>query len=183
MPDGGNIAMELAEDHAYIQGLLTQAMGLSPGDSGRRGVINEASVWLLRHTSAEERFLYPAIREHLPEGDGLALEQELERVRIVGLIEGVAERENQDEVFEELLQQLFVAVGVHITALDTTLLPMLLDTCLPEEAEDLGSRIRSVKRGVRARPMADPAHAAAGAQIVENPDSAARWVDPDSAPW
>lgn len=183
MPDGGNVALELAEDHAYIHGLLAQALRLSPGDAGRRRVINEASVWLLRHTAAEERFLDPAIREHLPEGDGLALEQELERIRIADLIEKVAERDDQDETFENLLQQLFLAVGEHISAQDTTLLPMLIDACPPEAIEKLGEQIRSVKRGARTRPIGTAAQAAAAAPLVEDPDAAARWVETDPEPW
>ncbi|HEV2640259.1 MAG TPA: hemerythrin domain-containing protein [Actinocrinis sp.] len=147
MPEGGNIAAELAEDHEHIQSLLTEALALSPGDGGRRSVINEASVWLLRHSTAEERYLYPAIREHLPDGARLARDQERDQAHVAALVEAVAGRDEQDEVFEDLLHQLFIAVGEHIATQDTTLFPLLLDACPPDQADDLARLVQSVRRG------------------------------------
>src|SRR4051794_18632466 len=77
MGHGGDVIAELTTDHEEVEELFTNIQELPSGDARRKHYAEQAIMELVRHSVAEESYLYPAVREHLPEGDSIA-DKELE---------------------------------------------------------------------------------------------------------
>ncbi|MGA5767756.1 hemerythrin domain-containing protein [Streptomyces pseudogriseolus] len=77
MGHGGDVIAELTTDHREVEELFGKIEALPSGDEQRKKYADQAVIELVRHSIAEEAYLYPAVREFLPNGDGIA-DKELE---------------------------------------------------------------------------------------------------------
>src|SRR3954471_16966702 len=77
MGHGGNVIDELVTDHREVEDLFGKIEALPSGDRKRKVYADQATIELVRHSVAEEAYLYPAVREHVAGGDALA-DKELE---------------------------------------------------------------------------------------------------------
>ncbi|GAA1405521.1 hypothetical protein GCM10009639_52560 [Kitasatospora putterlickiae] len=68
MGHGGSVIEELMADHREVAELFDGLQALPPGDDRRRQIVDEFTIELVRHSVAEEQYLYPAVREHVPGG-------------------------------------------------------------------------------------------------------------------
>ncbi|WP_326715769.1 hemerythrin domain-containing protein [Streptomyces sp. NBC_01474] len=68
---------ELTVDHREVDELFIRIEAQPARDTRRRELVDELTVELVRHSVAEEQYLYPAVREHVDGGDALA-DKELE---------------------------------------------------------------------------------------------------------
>lgn len=81
---------------------------------------------LVRHSVAEEEFMYPAAREVLDDGDELAdheLEEHAEAERLMKDLDGL---DPTDPRFDELLTKLIADIRHHVQDEEADLLPRLL---------------------------------------------------------
>lgn len=72
MGHGGNVIDELTTDHREVEELFGKIEALPPGHKDRKLYADQATIELVRHSVAEEAYLYPAVREHVPGGGALA---------------------------------------------------------------------------------------------------------------
>ncbi|WP_329169922.1 hemerythrin domain-containing protein [Streptomyces decoyicus] len=63
---------ELTTDHWEVDELFHQFDDAPPGSEDHRRVVDALTIELVRHSVAEEKYLYPAVREHLEGGHSLA---------------------------------------------------------------------------------------------------------------
>jgi hypothetical protein len=77
MGHGGNVIDELMTDHREVEEFFGRIEALPPGHKDRKVYADQATIELVRHSVAEEEYLYPAVREHLADGDAIA-DRELE---------------------------------------------------------------------------------------------------------
>lgn len=61
----------LMHDHREVEGMFTQLESTTNADQ-RADLVEQVTIELVRHSVAEEQWLYPAVRDTLPDGDGLA---------------------------------------------------------------------------------------------------------------
>ena len=115
----------LSADHHELARLATEleSAGLDPTERARLAEVVVAE--LVRHSVAEEEYLYPAAREALPGGDavteqGLATHRETEAVmkRLQVTSAGTAE-------FEALARRLAALARAHVQLEEGSLLPRL----------------------------------------------------------
>jgi hemerythrin-like domain-containing protein len=118
----------------------------------RRQLADHVIAELVRHSVAEEQFMYPAARKALPNGDELAeheIAEHSEAERLMKALEGV---DPPDPRFDELLGQLIKDVRHHIEDEEQDLLPELARNCSAEELQDLGRKIVQAKKIAPTRP-------------------------------
>lgn len=163
MPVGANVATELAEEHDAIEELIGAVLGTARDDPRRSELVNEVCARFLDHAMAEQRVVLPTIREYLPDGPRLAVRTNREIERAAGVVYRLAEPGALGaDSFDELVRQLVVVLGEHVTEFDQRLLPMLVDGCPPEVFNHLGRQLRVAKEETHAGSLAQRARAMAG---------------------
>ena len=107
---------------------------------------------LVRHSVAEEMYLYPAARKAIPGGDQLAdreIEEHAAAEQVMKDLEKVAP---EDPRFDQLLAQLITDIRGHVADEETDLFPRLQAACSEQELVELGEKVRRAKKVAPTRP-------------------------------
>ncbi|MFC9926470.1 hemerythrin domain-containing protein [Streptomyces sp. NPDC127190] len=152
MGHGGNVINELTTDHREVEELFGRIEALPPGSPERKNLADQATIELVRHSVAEEAYLYPAVREHVPGGDALAdkeLEDHAQAEQIMKDLEGC---QADDPRFDTLMTQLMREIRSHVQDEEQNLFPRLESACPPDALMDLGDKVRRAKKTAPTRP-------------------------------
>jgi hemerythrin superfamily protein len=153
MGHGGNVIDELMADHREVEELFGRIEALPPGDRNQRKMYaDQVTMELVRHSVAEEAYLYPAVREHIANGDAMAdreLQDHAKAEQIMKDLEGCAA---DDPQFDRLMGDLMTEIRAHVADEEQNLFPMLRQTCPPEMLDDLGDKVRMAKKTAPTRP-------------------------------
>ncbi len=133
-----SVVAVLSDEHLQLAKLTTElAESTGPLDDLAETVASIVS----RHLSAEQRYLYPTVRQVLPDGDQLA-EQELSRhAQILSQISELRAEPTHTLRFRELAEQLRSHVNRHAKCAATEIYPRLLELSSHEELSQLGGRV------------------------------------------
>lgn len=152
MGHGGDVIDELMTDHREVEELFGKIESLPPGHRDREVYADQATIELVRHSVAEEAYLYPAAREHLPDGGRPG------RPRARGPRHGRADHEGpggrdaDDAEFDRLIGMLMGEIREHIADEEQNLFPRLRAACTPEQLDRLGDKVRQAKKTAPTRP-------------------------------
>ncbi|MFJ7074077.1 hemerythrin domain-containing protein [Streptomyces sp. NPDC098781] len=152
MGHGGNVIDELVTDHHEVEELFGRIEGLTPGHKDRKLYADQVTMELVRHSVAEEAYLYPAVRKHVPGGDAIAdreIEDHSEAERIMKDLEGC---DAGDPEFDRLIGMLMTEVRSHIADEESSLFPQLRAACTPDALDELGDKVRQAKKVAPTRP-------------------------------
>jgi hemerythrin superfamily protein len=128
----------LTAAHRTVESLLADVETTSDRRLRQRALV-AALAALQRHSTIEERFLYPATRKHLPAGDVLAAHEEREHAEADEKMHRLARLDDTDPEYEPLVSSLFTDIRVHVNEEETELFPRLRAACDPETLRRLGS--------------------------------------------
>ncbi|MFE1285710.1 hemerythrin domain-containing protein [Streptomyces sp. NPDC058751] len=152
MGHGGNVIAELTTDHREVEEIFGRIDRCAPGDKDRKVYADQVTMELVRHSVAEEAYLYPAVRKHVPNGDALAdreIEDHSKAERLMKDLEGYGA---DDPEFDRLLGTLMLEIRAHVADEEQNLFPMLRAACPPEALDDLGDKVRQAKKVAPTRP-------------------------------
>ncbi|OKI85348.1 hemerythrin domain-containing protein [Streptomyces sp. CB02414] len=152
MGHGGDVVAELTTDHREVEELFGKIESLSPGDEQRKKYADQAVIELVRHSVAEEAYLYPAVREFLPDGDRVAdkeIEDHAEAERTMEELEGL---EADDPEFDRLIGELMAEIRSHVRYEEDNLFPQLRSATTEDELMKLGDKVRQAKKTAPTRP-------------------------------
>ncbi|MFD5428191.1 hemerythrin domain-containing protein [Streptomyces sp. NPDC127084] len=152
MGHGGNVIEELMADHREVGQLFSRIEALPTGDISLRGLLDEVTIELVRHSVAEEQYLYPAVRQHVEGGDALADKEIAEHAGIEKLMKKLEKMRVDDEEFHPTLQKLMDGVEAHVGDEEGQLFPRLQQACTPDELDELGDKVRRAKAMAPTRP-------------------------------
>jgi hypothetical protein len=139
----------LVRDHRRVETLFTELETEQDDPDHRRNVVDVVVAELVGHMVAEELYLYPAVRDLLPDGDQLAdrdLRQHADAQRTMDTLDSAA------PTFAATLAALIAAARDHIAEQERDLLPRLRRACPADRLESLGRRAEAVKRIAPTRP-------------------------------
>jgi hypothetical protein len=150
----------LAKDHEEVKGMLaelekgpTKATGASQDQLRlRKKMTQELVIEESRHEAVEEMFFWPAVREHLADGDRLAdeaLSQEQEAKHVLNDLDKLDAGEAE---FERLLGKFIQAGREHIAFEETRVWPGFRAAISAEKAGELGTKIAEGKKTAPTRP-------------------------------
>jgi hemerythrin superfamily protein len=142
----------LVQDHHLVEQLFAELERGEGDPSHRRSLADRMITELVRHSVAEEEYLYPATRDALPGGDALADGELREHEAIERLMKSLEGVDPADPAFDYLLAQLIVDVRGHFAEEEADLFPRLRIVCTPQELAELGERIERAKRLGPTRP-------------------------------
>ncbi|MEU2393387.1 hemerythrin domain-containing protein [Streptomyces sp. NPDC007369] len=151
MGHGGNVIDELMADHREVAEMFSRMQAMAGGQE-LRDLVDEITIELVRHSVAEEQYLYPAVREHV-EGGGRMADKEIEdHSRVEKILKQLEKMDTADAKMGPLVQQLMAEVTAHIQDEESNLFPMLRRACTSEQLDDLGDKIRRAKAMAPTRP-------------------------------
>lgn len=152
MGHGGDVIAELTTDHQEVEDLFGRIDALPAGDKQRKVYAEQAVIELVRHSVAEEMYLYPAVRQVLPDGDTIAdkeIEDHAEAERTMKDLEGVDADEPE---FDRLIGKLMTEIRSHIRDEEDSLFPRLRSAASEDELMKLGDEVRQAKKTAPTRP-------------------------------
>ncbi|MFE1176087.1 hemerythrin domain-containing protein [Streptomyces sp. NPDC058773] len=152
MGHGGDVIAELTTDHREVEDLFEQFEDAPPGSEDRKRLADALTIELVRHSVAEEEHLYPAVREHLEEGDALADKELADHARVEQLLHDLQHREATDQDFDRLMVKLRTEVRAHVDDEENNLFDRLRSGVHPYILEELGKKIRHAKKSAPTRP-------------------------------
>ncbi|MET7790077.1 hemerythrin domain-containing protein [Streptomyces sp. NPDC005248] len=152
MGHGGNVIEELMADHREVEQLFSRIEALPTGDSDLRGLVDEVTIELVRHSVAEEQYLYPAVREHVEGGAELADKEIEEHAEAEKLMKELERMRVDDAQFHPTLAKLMEDVSAHVRDEEGQLFPRLRQACTSEALDDLGDKVRRAKAMAPTRP-------------------------------
>lgn len=149
----------LGNDHEQVKQLLSK-FEMAPAASGtndsllgaRKKMAETLVIEESKHEAIEEMYFWPAVREHLPDGDTLAdqaISQEQEAKEVLDRLDktdaGVPE-------FEKLLVKFTAAAREHIDFEEQRVWPGLRSAMTAAVAGDLGTKLTEAKKIAPTRP-------------------------------
>lgn len=146
----------LMEDHREVEAMFTELQSLSGTDKAtleRKGKLaEEVVIELVRHSVAEEEYLYPTAREVLPDGAALAdheINEHTEAERTMKALEGMS----PDNIeFDSTVRTLITQVTTHVEEEEGTLFPRLREACSADQLREMGEKIEMAKKMAPTRP-------------------------------
>ncbi|MFD0273098.1 hemerythrin domain-containing protein [Kitasatospora sp. NPDC127111] len=152
MGHGGNVIEELMADHREVEEMFARIRGMSGLGQQLRDAVDEVTIELVRHSVAEEQYLYPAVREHVQDGDRLADKEIADHARVEEILKELEHTSADDPQIIPLLRQLINEVTGHVQEEEYQLFPLLRQACTAEQLDDLGDKIRRAKAMAPTRP-------------------------------
>ncbi|MGW2958716.1 hemerythrin domain-containing protein [Streptomyces sp. NPDC001220] len=152
MGHGGDALEELMTDHREVEEMFARIQEMAGGGQELRDLADEVTIELVRHSVAEEQYLYPAVREHIDGGDRIADTEIADHGRIEKLLKELEKTDTDAPEMSPLLQQLMDEVAAHVQDEENNLFPMLRQACSPKTLNDLGDKIRRAKSMAPTRP-------------------------------
>lgn len=149
---GGDVIDELSTDHREVDELFEQIEAAPAGDAERKRLLDQATIELVRHSVAEEMHLYPAVRQHLPDGDSIADRELHDHQRVEEMLKDLEPRDADAPDFDHLVLRLKHEVTSHVEDEESNLFPRLREHCTADALEQLGEQVRSAKKTAPTRP-------------------------------
>jgi hemerythrin superfamily protein len=142
----------ILQDHREVDSLFSRYESLTGDGDQKRDIVREIVRELSVHAAIEEQFLYPTMRNNLPDGSELveeALEEHKEAKETLDALEKMTPGESG---YDDRVRSLIRDVRHHVQEEEGELLPKLRDAVSQERLDQLGEAMESGKRLAPTRP-------------------------------
>jgi hypothetical protein len=147
---GPNVVDLISREHRELLALCAELTGEGTDPARRRTLSQVISAELSRHLSAEEQYLYPAVRSIVPDGYAM-VDREIAEDR--ALLESLRLLEAaDDDTRPDRAADVCRRVTRHSDAAAADLLPMLLQMAPVEDLIRLGNRVELAEEAAPTRP-------------------------------
>jgi hemerythrin superfamily protein len=143
----------LTRQHNEVNALFTQLekMEGSTSDEAQR-LAEQVVIALVKHSAAEEIYLYPATRKHVPDGDEIADHELHEHDEAEQIMKRLESLKPADTDFWPTMRQLMKAIRHHVEEEEGELFPKLRQACSPQELGELGKKVQRAEEVAPTRP-------------------------------
>jgi hemerythrin superfamily protein len=148
---GGDVVDVLTSDHREVTALLTQVRSTTDPEV-RRDLIDTAISELVRHAVAEEMYVYPAMRKHLPDGDKAVEHDVEEHKELERTMKKLEAADASSAEFDTALGQLEAILADHVQDEETEQFPELRRRIPQDELTDLAGKVEAAKKLAPTRP-------------------------------
>jgi hemerythrin superfamily protein len=148
---GRDVVDILTSDHTEITALLA-TIGSEADPRRRRELADTVVAELVRHSVSEEMHVYPAMREHLPDGDQ-AVEHDIEEHKEIESLLKELERADADGAeFTDVVQRLVTVLDDHVADEERDQFPQLRARIPADELVAIGAKVERAQRLAPTRP-------------------------------
>lgn len=150
----------LAKDHEEVKRMLAELQQGPTGQTGasqdelalRKQLTEQLIIEESKHEAAEEMHFWPAVREHLANGDTLAGEAASQEQEAKEVLAKLGKLDAGDPGFETLLATFTTAAREHIAFEELKVWPSLREMLTKTAAEELGTKLNRAKDKAPTRP-------------------------------
>jgi hemerythrin superfamily protein len=142
----------LIEDHREVERMFVDLESGDGSPEQRRDLADRVIIELVRHSVAEEQYLYPVARETVARGDELAEREIGDHVAAEHVMKSLEGVDAGNPAFDHLVGQLIADIRAHVAEEERELFPLLREACTEEKLVDLGAKVRRAKRLGPTRP-------------------------------
>jgi hemerythrin superfamily protein len=142
---------DILEDHREVEEIFREIDKSDDLDT-RRALVEHVITELVRHSVAEEEYLYPTARKVLPDGDKLADHELKEHAEAEETMKKIEKIDTKEPEFDELVGKLMEEIHHHVEDEEKDLLPKLRDACDAAELIKLGEKFQNAKKMAPTRP-------------------------------
>jgi hemerythrin superfamily protein len=149
---GSDVITVLVDDHRAVEQVFGELESRSGTPEHRRAMADHVIAELVRHSVAEEQYLYPAVRQVLSNGDEIAdheLSEHAEAEQVMKQLDGLDPTEAR---FDELLGQLISSIRHHVEEEEGDLFPKLREAASQSDLDTLGGQVVKAKESAPTRP-------------------------------
>ncbi len=145
-----DIVDDIITDHREVEEVFAE---IEKGAGGKkRDLVEHVIVELVRHSVAEEQYLYPAARRVLSDGDKIADHELKEHAEAERIMKSLEETDAEDPKFDALTRELIDAIRHHVEDEEKDLLPKMREACDSAELRELGEKFQNAKKMAPTRP-------------------------------
>jgi hemerythrin superfamily protein/carbon monoxide dehydrogenase subunit G len=141
----------LTTDHREAMGLVQQIRSAADGET-RRDLADTLISELVRHAVAEEMYVYPAMKQHLPDGEAAVEHDIAEHKELEQTMKELEAVDASDPRFDTLITQLETILTDHVSDEETEQFPRLRASIPREELVQLGQKVQTAKKLAPTRP-------------------------------
>jgi hemerythrin superfamily protein len=152
MAHGGNVIKELTADHREVEQMFRKIEKARAGSAERKTLADRLTMELVRHSVAEEQYLYPAVRDKVPNGKRMADKEIRDHGKIEEKLKELEGCAPDDRRFDRLIAAIEREVTAHVKDEEGRLFPSLAKACEARELDELGEAVRRAKKLAPTRP-------------------------------
>lgn len=143
----------LVHQHREVDALFIQLEKVEgdTSDEAQR-FAEQVVISLVKHSVAEEMYLYPAVREHLPDGDEIADHEVHEHDEAEQTMKRLESLKPVDADFWPTMRELIREIRHHVREEEDTLFPKLRRMCSEKRLQELGKKVEQAERVAPTRP-------------------------------
>jgi hemerythrin superfamily protein len=141
----------LTADHREFMELLGQITE-TPDPERRRDLADTVISEVVRHAVAEEMYVYPAMREHLPDGEA-AVEHDIEEHKELEVtMKALEGADAGDARFDELVRSMAATLTDHVRDEEGEQFPQLRAAIPRAQLVELAAKVEAAKKAAPTRP-------------------------------
>ena len=168
--DGGqgpalDVVEILTADHAEATELV-ELIYQTEDATDRRSMTDMLIAELMRHAIAEEMYVYPAMKEHLPDGEQAVQHDTEEHQELEEQMKQLEAVEPADPRFDQLLRELEATLRDHVRDEEDEQFPQLRARIPHEQLVEIGQKVETAKRMAPTRPHPGAPHSEAFHKLV-----------------
>ena len=141
----------LSTDHTEFLALIS-SIRATPSGEERRDLTDTLIAELVRHAVAEEMYVYPAMRDHLPDGEQKVEHDTAEHKELEVTMKAMESVDAADARFLELLTELETTLRDHVQDEEADQFPQLRAHIPGEKLVELGGKVETAKKLAPTRP-------------------------------
>lgn len=149
--DRRDVIEVLKHDHREVEEMFDELTAESDARQRRR-ILDDVTIELVRHSVAEEMYLYPWVRRYVPGGDRIAEREIGEHAEVERLLKDLESVDTDEMAFATMVRRLIDDVAAHIRHEETTLFPALAEQAGADELYTLGDQVQAAKKTAPTRP-------------------------------
>ena len=140
----------LTTDHHEVLALISKIPAAAPDQ--RRDMADMIIAELMRHAIAEEMHVYPAMRDHLPDGAARVEHDIEEHQELVEVMKELEALDADDASFLEALGRLEGVMRDHVQDEEGEQFPLLRAHLDREQLVEIGSKVEAAMKAAPTRP-------------------------------
>jgi hemerythrin superfamily protein len=148
----------LTTDHHEVLDLVNRIPSADPAQ--RRDMADTVIAELMRHSVAEEMYVYPAMRDHLPDGERQVQDDIEEHQQLVEVMKELEDVDASDARFLETLGRLEAVLRHHVSDEESEQFPQLRARLTREQLVEMGTKVEAAKKAAPTRPHPSAPHSA-----------------------
>ena len=149
--DSRDVVDILASDHREFFDLITDILA-SADQASRRELADRLIGELVRHSVAEEMYVYPAMRDEVPGGKEAVEHDTDEHKQLERMLKELEGADPDDARFLELVRELETTLRDHVDDEENDQLPKLRAHLEPKQLKELGRMVEIAKTIAPTRP-------------------------------